>query len=232
MKYIRKYILYFYWTMLLVHILFHLFYLPYVAFSKLLLVPSLIVYLFTRKQFERVGGVNLFYLIAMVFAFIGDMLLLIINDLLFLPGMVSYMINLVLMGCFFLQVQPVSLKRVGRPLLVIAVLSVIAYYIYDFLGESLREFRLPVVIYMVIVGTVAALSINTTYHSLYNRMAWLCFFGGMIVFMLSNAILVLNRFHFLNHYLYVGVMVTYGLAQFLFARGAAVVGGKSRIILA
>ncbi len=228
MKFIRKYILYFYWLFLFMHFIFHVYKLPYVAFSKLLLVPTLIVYLFTRKQYERVGGVNLFYLVAMVFAFIGDMLLLIINDLLFLPGMIAYMVNLVLLAIFFIQVQPLSRFSLLRPLLLMAFLAVVGYFVYDFLGEGLGSFKLPVLVYMVIVGLVAALAVNTSYHPVYQRTGWICFFGGIMVFILSNAILVLNRFHFLNHNLYIGVMFTYGLAQFLLARGAAYVGRTTR----
>lgn len=222
MKFLRKNILTIFWVLLVLHCGFHVFKLPFVAISKLLLIPSLIIFLFTRKKEEVLAGINIFYLIAMLFAFIGDMLLVIINDLLFLPGMIAYMINLVLLSIFFVQLQTVSLKNVIRPIIVLVVLAVVGYFVYTFLGEKLRQYQLPVLVYMFFVSIAAALAINTTYHAKLNKTGWL-FFAGLVIFIISNGILVLNRFHFLYHNLYVAVMLTYGCAQYLLARGVAVV---------
>lgn len=222
MKFLRKNILTIFWVLLVLHCGFHVFKLPFVAISKLLLIPSLIIFLFTRKREDALAGINIFYLIAMLFAFIGDMLLVIINDLLFLPGMISYMINLVLLSIFFLQLQTVSLKNILRPVIVLLVLAVVGYFVYTFLGEKLRQYQLPVLVYMFFVSIAAALAINTTYHAKLNKTGWL-FFAGLVIFIISNGILVLNRFHFLYHNLYVAVMLTYGCAQYLLARGVAVV---------
>lgn len=222
MKFLRKNILTIFWGLLVLHCGFHVFKLPFVAISKLLLIPSLIIFLFTRKREEALAGINIFYLIAMLFAFIGDMLLVIINDLLFLPGMIAYMINLVLLSIFFVQLQTVSLKNMIRPIIVLVVLAVVGYFVYTFLGAKLRHYQLPVLVYMFFVSIAAALAINTTYHAKLNKTGWL-FFAGLVIFIISNGILVLNRFHFLYHNLYVAVMLTYGCAQYLLARGVAVV---------
>jgi uncharacterized membrane protein YhhN len=181
-----------------------------------------LVYLFTRRKEEVLVGINFFYLVAILFAFIGDMLLVIINDLLFLPGMISYIVNLFFLCIFFLQLQKIYLRQLMRPLLVVLVLSVIGYFVYGFLGEKLKQFQLPVLIYMVFVAITAALAMNTTQHPQLHKTGWY-FFIGILVFILSNTILVLNRFHFLYHNLYVAVMLTYGSAQYLLARGVALV---------
>ena len=222
MEWIRRNILIVFWVILFIHCLFHVLHLPFVGISKLLLIPSLLVYLFTRRKEEVLVGINFFYLVAILFAFIGDMLLVIINDLLFLPGMISYIVNLFFLCIFFLQLQKIYLRQVMRPLLVVLVLSVIGYFVYGFLGEKLKQFQLPVLIYMVFVAITAALAMNTTQHPQLHKTGWY-FFIGILVFILSNTILVLNRFHFLYHNLYVAVMLTYGSAQYLLARGVALV---------
>lgn len=222
MNFLRKNILTIFWVLLVLHCTFHVFRLPFVAISKLLLVPSLIIFLFTRRREDALAGINIFYLIAMLFAFIGDMLLVIINDLLFLPGMIAYMINLVLLCIFFLQLQPISFERILKPIIVLILLAVVGYFVYTFLGAKLRQYQLPVLIYMFFVSITAALAINTTYHPKLNKTGWL-FFAGLMIFIISNGILVLNRFHFLYHNLYIAVMLTYGAAQYLLARGVAVV---------
>jgi uncharacterized membrane protein YhhN len=217
MEWIRRYALTVFWVMLFLHCAFHYFHLPFVAISKLLLIPCLLIYLFTRKREDALAGINFFYLVAMVFAFIGDMLLVIINDLLFLPGMVAYMINLVLLSVFFLQLQKINPTQLLKPVLLIAVLA-----IAGFLGTKLKQFQLPVLCYMFLVAITAALALNTTQHPQLSRTGWY-FFAAILVFILSNTILVLNRFHFLYHNLYIAVMLTYGMAQYLLARGVAVV---------
>lgn len=222
MNFLRKNILVIFWILLALHCGFHFFRLPFVAISKLLLIPSLIIFLFTRKKEDALAGINIFYLIAMLFAFIGDMLLVIINDLLFLPGMIAYMINLVLLSVFFLQLQAISFKKSLRPMLVLLGLAVVGYFVLTFLGAKLRQYQLPVLIYIFFVSIAAALAINTTYHPKLNKTGWL-FFAGLMIFIISNGILVLNRFHFLYHNLYIAVMLTYGYAQYLLARGVAVV---------
>jgi uncharacterized membrane protein YhhN len=222
MDFVRKNILYVFWVLLLLHCAFHFFHLPFVAISKLLLIPSLMIYLFTRRKEEALAGLNIFYLIAMLFGFIGDMLLVIINDLLFLPGMIAYMINLIFISVFFWQLQQFSFRQMIRPLLVITLLSIAGYLVFSFLGDRLRQFQIPVLCYMFFVTIAAALSINTTYHPQLKKTGWL-FFAGAIVFVISNTILVINRFYLLWHNLYIAVMLTYGIAQYLFARGVAAV---------
>ena len=222
MEWIRRNILIIFWVILFIHCLFHVLHLPFVGISKLLLIPSLMVYLFTRRKEEVLVGINFFYLVAILFAFIGDMLLVIINDLLFLPGMISYIVNLFFLCIFFLQLQKIHLRQLMKPVLVVLILALIGYFVYGFLGEKLKQFQLPVLIYMVFVAITAALAINTTQHPHLHKTGWY-FFIGILVFILSNTILVLNRFHFLYHNLYVAVMLTYGAAQYLLARGVALV---------
>lgn len=227
MEWIRRNILTLFWIILVIHCLFHFFHLPFVGISKLLLIPSLLVYLFTRRKEEALAGINFFYLVAIVFAFIGDMLLVIINDLLFLPGMISYIVNLFFLCIFFLQLYKIHFHQLLKPLLVLLFLAVIGYFVYGFLGDKLKQFQLPVLVYMFFVAITAALAINTTQHPQLHKTGWY-FFIGIIVFILSNTILVLNRFHFLYHNLYIAVMLTYGTAQYLLARGVAVVSKDVR----
>ncbi|MDZ4071479.1 MAG: lysoplasmalogenase [Sediminibacterium sp.] len=222
MEWIRRNILIVFWVILFIHCLFHVLHLPFVGISKLLLIPSLMVYLFTRRKEEVLVGINFFYLVAILFAFIGDMLLVIINDLLFLPGMIAYIVNLFFLCIFFLQLQKIQLRQLMKPILVVLTLALVGYFVYGFLGEKLKQFQLPVLIYMVFVAITAALAMNTTQHPQLHRTGWY-FFIGILVFILSNTILVLNRFHFLYHNLYVAVMLTYGAAQYLLARGVALV---------
>jgi uncharacterized membrane protein YhhN len=227
MEWIRKNILIVFWIILFIHCLFHYLHLPFVGISKLLLIPSLLVYLFTRKKEEALAGINFYYLVAIVFAFIGDMLLVIINDLLFLPGVISYIVNLFFLSIFFLQLYKIHFHHLLRPLLVVLILAVIGYFVFGFLGDKLRQFQLPVLVYMFFVAITAALAMNTTQHPQLHRTGWY-FFIGIMVFILSNTILVLNRFHFLYHNLYIGVMLTYGTAQYLLARGVALVSKDVR----
>ncbi len=143
------------------------------------------------------------------FSLAGDILLMLPADR-FTPGLMSFLIAQVLyLGAF----------AIGRPISVtpLTVLPFMAFgaLTYWFLSPGLGKMRVPVAIYIIAILTMSWAA-YARWISVGGASGWLAFMGALL-FVISDAILAVNRFRFpfasgrgLN-------LLTYFTAQYLIA---------------
>ncbi|NCI46241.1 lysoplasmalogenase family protein [Sediminibacterium soli] len=216
----QKRVLYMYGIVLLAHCLFQYLKLPYVAVTKPLLVPLLLAFLLSRDEdIGLVAGKFIFY-VGMFLALFGDVLLISINDTFFMSGMIAFMLmNLAYAVTFYLLEKPPLFGNL--PVLISAlVLALVAWKVYGFLSEELAQYRLTVLVYVCTVLLMCFSAIAAATGSVHGRVALRYFVSGAVVFLFENILVGLNRFHWnSNKDVYVVIMLSYGLAQYLFVRG-------------
>jgi uncharacterized membrane protein YhhN len=177
------------------------------------LVPLVLaVYIFSANK------VLVMIVIALVFGWIGDILLLKTSNILrFKLGLVSFLIGHVL--------YIVTLYKYAMPLhivvLIISAVVAACYGIFIFkVIHSPHEMRIPVMAYEVILLTMAVFALQ--FFLAHWELLGALVFAGSICFVASDTMLTLLTFRKIN--LYVLVMITYIAAQLLIALGFGMMG--------
>lgn len=220
MAFLRSNIMYFFWVVLLLHCLFQYLKLPYVAVTKPLLVPLLLSYLLSKDEdIGLLAGKFIFY-VGVFLALFGDVLLISINDTFFMSGMIAFMLmNLAYSVTFFLLEKP-SWKRSLPVWIAAAVLVFIAVKIYSFLSNGMESYRVIVLVYTCTVLLMSLAAVTAATGRRHGKMALRYFVSGALVFLAENILVGLNRFHWGGDKdVFIIIMFTYGLAQFLFVKG-------------
>lgn len=173
---------------------------------KPLISPLLIViYILT------VSKVNPFYVAALVFAFIADVLLLNSSDEFFIYALGSFL----LMHLSYLLILTKDIyKYKTKRLSVISIpfIVVLAMVIF-FASNGINEFLWPIIVYGLVVCFFSALSF---YHYLEKKSdTSLLLFLGSFMFIVSNSMSAIEKFRLQNRDLAVGIMFIYVIAQFL-----------------
>ena len=176
---------------------------------KPMITPLLLAsYLVSAKRVNRI------YVLALLIAFLGDIILLNSENIYFLLAVLSFFI-IQLLYIIILTEDIKSYKRRDiylAPLPFIIVLLSVIVLIYKNLGE----FLVPILFYGIIISIFGTLSF---YNYLRKRsLASLLLFLGAFFFIVSNAMSVIERFFLFNRDLAVIIMITYVGAQFLISR--------------
>lgn len=185
--------------------------------TKSLLLPLLITFLIVSTPNTNNIPIKNLALTALFFSWLGDVLLIQDGNF-FLLGMLSFMTAHIRNTRLLLRLHPFRLKSatwIGIAL----VLGTISC-VYFFLQHSLGTFLIPVVIYMVVIGIVWVLSFNLYNHPNFKVAAYNYFIPGMLLFVLSDSMLALNKFLIHQPERWdIWVMLTYALAQLLLTLG-------------
>lgn len=221
-EFINKRAITVYWIVLLAHCIFQYYELPYRAITKPMLVPVLLLYLLlTDKNIGKPVGKLLFY-IGLFFAFFGDVFLVIINDTFFLTGMIAFMLMNTFYSISFLQLNKFRIGKSWPVIIITVMLLIIGYDLFRFLKDDMGDYKIPVMIYMFTVSVMIIAAVNIAGNIQYRKVALNYFIPGAFVFLIENVLLSLNKFHFEgNKDIYLTVMVTYGVAQYLLVKGVS-----------
>ncbi|MCW3087429.1 MAG: YhhN family protein [Sediminibacterium sp.] len=219
---LNKKVLTVFWIVLLVHCVFLYLELPYVAVTKPMLTPLLLLYLLMNDRFiGRPMGKFIFY-IGMFLAFFGDVLLIVITDTFFLSGMIAFMVMNICYSISFLRLNPMGFRFSFAVIFTMAFLAFSGYSICSFLADELGDYRDPIIIYIFTVSAMITTAVNVAGNPVYQSLAVRTFIPGAFIFLVENTLIALNRFHFnSDKNIYVAVMLTYGIAQYLLVRGIA-----------
>lgn len=184
--------------------------------TKVVLVPLLMIHLLINRSLRLLGYLPL---IALLFSWIGDILLLGDEPAFFLSGMIAFVMTHVSYSFTFLKIKQVTPKDRSYfifPLLALLAFSLLVFfYLKDYLGSYL----IPVLFYMVFISLMAALAFHTRTNSKIQTLTLYTFIPGALLFVVSDALLAINMFRVQHIVLEVLVMLTYGLAQFFITRG-------------
>jgi uncharacterized membrane protein YhhN len=165
------------------------------------------------------------FFVALFFCWLGDVLLIFqSNDpLFFISGLASFLAgHIVYIFCYRqLQTSPSSKELLGSQKVRFAFPIILAgtglvTILYPFLGAL----RIPVMIYALAI-TLMALTALFRYGRT-NSKSFLLIFIGAVLFMVSDSILAINKFHHAFSAAGALIMLTYSVAQFLIVEGALV----------
>lgn len=191
----------------------------YRYFSKPLIIIS--IYLYFHFSSIEIKGSYLRKSVsaALIFSWIGDVLLLFPN--LFLYGLGAFlMAHICLIFTFKLaQIQPFAIGQVNFIKLFLQNLPIYipAAFVYFLINGNLGDVKIPVIIYLlaiVMMATTARERIGNT-----NPLSFWQVFIGALFFLVSDAILAINMFFKPFPEAGVLVMGTYVIAQFMIVRG-------------
>jgi uncharacterized membrane protein YhhN len=175
--------------------------------SKPLIIPALIAYYLIRTT-----SMNKWYVIALIFSFAGDVLLLDKSNL-FLMGIAAFLITQLL----YISIFAKGLKDSSFVNKLKALLPFLVYFIVliTVLKPGLQDLFIPVLVYGLAIslfGTVALLN-----YLIKRDMISLRLFTGAVLFILSDSLIAFNKFHHERSFYPVIIMITYIVAQYLIA---------------
>jgi uncharacterized membrane protein YhhN len=187
------------------------------VFTKPWLIPALAGYVFavikTDSSFRR------FLIIALFFCWVGDVLLMVRSNpnTFFLLGLSAFLIGHIYYIGFFHRVRTKERVRDRWWWLpfIAAYYAVLVAFLYPYLGGM----KIPVLIY----GLVISFMLLQAVHMLYVRKTYTAgqFMAmGAALFILSDSILAIDKFHTHFEEAGIGIMFTYGMAQILIVTGA------------
>lgn len=181
--------------------------LPYRYISKSLFIPVLLLY-YNYKVEKR----NFLFIAALIFAWLGDVFLLGAGSLYFALGLSSFMIMQVLYTFIFLKDRQGS-HSLFYPTLIFLIIYCLSFNIY--LAPNTGSLQIPVIIYSI---AIAAMAFAAAIRSMQSK-AYRMILFGVILFVISDSILSINKFagSFWKGGFF--VMLTYMLAQFFIVEG-------------
>ena len=186
--------------------------------SKILLIPILLLYLFANKPKKETNTEPLVYA-GLIFSFLGDLILTRSGELFFLLGMLAFIGTHVCNSIFFYRLQKNTVQRGKGRWLAILVLAVISAIVFFVLQPYLGSFQWPILFYMCIISCMAVLATGTFDNPSTKKIATNCFVPGAFLFVLSDALLAMNKFLWHKTVADVFVMLTYGAAQYFLVKG-------------
>ena len=186
-------------------------------FSKPLLMP-LLVACFTFSTPSFVSGLKKWVVLALVFSWAGDVLLMFdtLNNNFFIFGLIAFLIAHIFYIIFFEGIlRSENLKK--NYWLFLPVLIYYGALIYV-LSPHLGDMKLPVRIYGVVISYMLIQALQIA--RIKNRSASSFMIVGAVLFIASDSILAINRFYRPFEFAGIAIMATYGIAQLLITLGA------------
>ena len=186
--------------------------------SKTLLMPMLVARFVTDTKSSALS-LKKWVILALVFSWMGDILLMFesLNSNYFIFGLIAFLIAHVFYIVLFDQIRvKEKFKQSLLPLLPIAI-----YYflLISLLQPNLGGMQKPVSIYGLVISVM--LSFAADLWRLRDKTVSFLIIFGALLFITSDSLLAINKFHKQFEYAGIAVMLTYGIAQLLITLGAA-----------
>jgi uncharacterized membrane protein YhhN len=172
-------------------------------FKPLILLSLLALYVMSSERR------NLWYFLALLFSLLGDIYLLDKNNMFHL-GLGSFLCAQLLFVFILWKDMPKSswLQRVVSLLPFVFYLALLL----SVLGPDLGSFTVPVWVYGVVISMFGALSLLN--YLVRRSPASMILLLGAVLFILSDSMIALNKFHEADDLYQVAIMLTYVLAQY------------------
>jgi len=176
-------------------------------FKPMIILSLMALYYFTAEK------KNNWYLAALAFSFMGDVLLLDKNNL-FLYGIAAFLITQLLY--IFIIVKQMERPSFFHKFLYAFLFVNYVVYLLGLLKPNLGELFYPVLVYGITIsvfGWVATLNYvsKRTVSALFLML-------GAVLFIASDSMIALNKFHMERSFYPSAIMITYVLAQYLIYR--------------
>lgn len=185
-------------------------------FLKPILIPLLGFGVYLHKKFPSKNIV----LTALLFSWIGDVILLFadIAEIYFILGLVAFLISHVIYSVLFNKQTKTRNKKTKAAFLIGSL--IIGCYLIGMLSlllPTLGELKIPVIVYATVISLMLLFAFNgfLTWKKSGNQYV----FVGAIVFVASDSILAVNKFHSPIEKSSFFIMLTYLVAQYLIITG-------------
>jgi uncharacterized membrane protein YhhN len=206
-------------------------------FTKALLMPLLMVYLYkalstpftaetTGPKMDYEGNIlstrpisKPAIILAFIASWAGDIFLIFEGQGYFIAGMISFMIAHIGYIFLFNQIQAPSAKKSLLPILGAAFWLYLGIKLLTILSDHLGSLATPVLVYMFVIIAMTFFAFNTAVFKDTKYWGVHFFSWGALFFVVSDMMLAYNIFLMKNSLLGVGVMLTYGIAQYTLAKG-------------
>ena len=188
--------------------------------TKPLLIPVALFYIFLNARKNHYRNSKTFIFLGFIFAWIGDLLLMNKGDVFFLAGMSAFMLAHIFFALTFYKVHKLRFAKSQEAFLAALLLFVACFQLYKFITPGIGAFKIPVIIYMVVISSMGVMVANLLGSSARKTSAIMYFIPGAALFILSDALLALQTFMFNDiDLLSISVMLSYGYAVSLFSDG-------------
>jgi uncharacterized membrane protein YhhN len=175
--------------------------------AKPMIMASLIGFYITVERRQS----NAFVL-AMIFALLGDVFLMFKGDDFFLIGLICFMIMQLLYTFLFSREGSNDTKRL---LLISVPFALLTLGVISWLWEDLGNLKIPVLVYaLAISGMVISAIYRKKMLKGYNAVV-----VGVVLFLISDAVLAISKFGGAIPFQDIVIMCTYMAAQFFIVRG-------------
>tara|TARA_B100000767_G_scaffold274761_1_gene308804 strand:- start:1500 stop:2165 length:666 start_codon:yes stop_codon:yes gene_type:complete len=201
---------YLFWTIGLAHVFFQYTHQEvWISFTKPLLMPLLAIF-YCQKNSKKI------FLVALLFSWVGDLLLMGEGYLFFLSGILSFWVAQLLYLYFINKEIELPLNKFfSSKKGLVSLLLFGGYFLgtISLLGSKLGTLTIPVSGYAFTLATIGAVAMllwmtkkNTKTFAL---------LAGVVLFILSDSMIAFNTFYFKENIFGFWVMATYIPAQFL-----------------
>ncbi len=199
------------------------FVLPSLLF-KALIIPSLMVFYHFSVR-EKYDFFHRLIMVGLFFSWLGDIILQLADtdfairnsiDYLFIGGLASFLITqLIYMIAFSLPKGKniVFTTRAYQVILVVLYGAMMLYFLY----RSLGDMRVPVIAYTVIILLMLLAALNR--YGKVNGLSYILVVIGAMLFVISDSLIAVNKFHMKINFAGVMIMITYVTAQYLIVLG-------------
>lgn len=192
--------------------------------AKALIIPSLMLfYHFSVKG--NYGAFHKIIMLGLLFSWFGDVSLQLgeVNlhfnfdpDLLFIVGLATFLITQLIYFIGFSLPKGKNLifsSRIYQTILVVLYGGIMMYYLY----RSLGDMKVPVIAYMVIILLMLLSALNR--YGKVNGLSYILVTLGAILFVISDSLIAITRFHMEINFAGILIMITYVTAQYLIVLG-------------
>lgn len=184
-------------------------------YLKPILLPFLILETYSSENFKTKN----LLLSALVFSWIGDMILMFADkgELYFIFGLVSFLIAHIIFIVLFIKQEKETTTTNKLFWIGLIIVGIYLFGMLSLLYPSLGDLKIPVTVYAVTISTMLLMAIKGYFNwsKPYNQTVLL----GALVFVSSDSILAINKFHSELPKSGFLIMITYIVAQFLITKG-------------
>lgn len=185
--------------------------------SKPLLMPLLVVY-FLRNTNTFISPLKKWIVLALIFSWVGDVLLMFesMSPDFFMSGLVAFLIAHI----FYILFYESIIRRENLKKNYWWYIPVLIYYvsIIYIVSPHLGEMKLPVRIYGIVISYMLIQALQTAGIKYQNAAGLMI--AGSVLFITSDSLLAINKFHSSFEYAGIAIMLTYGIGQLLITLGA------------
>ena len=183
------------------------------------LMPLLAIYFFSNIRKNHNSTYKLYLFFAFISAWIGDVLAAFDNPLLLVPAIVCTTVMHVFYSLSLYKVKPLKIELSQEAFFASIIAAIGCYVLYKFIYVNLGDYKIPIVIVMIVISTTFILACNIYSSTARRLLAISHFMPAAFLLGLSAACIAINRFFFNEPFLNVVTLLAYGYSQSLMVEG-------------